>query len=175
MLRGDQKRVRACGPLAGQRQHLRAEGRDDDARARDAGLIELVEVLHQGGVGAAVSLPGRLWMADADAQQETAGVRGVDAVERGGDGRGVVGPDVHDPRGHDQRRGCDEQILDHLQVAAGGSAEPYRAESQGLDVTRQLRCDRVLAAEDPVGAQQRPDIARLVHEHGNCYRPRDHP
>jgi hypothetical protein len=44
-------------------------------------------------------------MADADAEQEPAGVFGVDPLVRLGDRRGVVGPHVHDRGGHDDRGG----------------------------------------------------------------------
>ena len=70
---------------------------------RHAVLVELVEVLDERVDRLAVLLVG-LGMADADAEQEPAGVGRLDAVERLGDRPGVGRPDVDDAGGHLQRR-----------------------------------------------------------------------
>ena len=70
-------------------------------------------------IGLRYSLVG-LGMADADAEQEAAGVGLVDAVKRLRDGPGCGRPDVDDPGGDLQRRGLREDRFHPRQVAAAG-------------------------------------------------------
>jgi hypothetical protein len=65
-------------------EHLRTQRRDDSAVLRHAVLVELVEVAGERVKGLDV-LMSNLGVADADAEQEAAGVGLVDAVKRLGD------------------------------------------------------------------------------------------
>src|ERR1700741_919548 len=83
-------RVRPGGAVCRQPQHTRPERGDHTSIGRYAvfvELVELVEVVDQRVVGLAVFL-GVLRMAGPDAEYESAGMGGVDAVERFGDGFG---------------------------------------------------------------------------------------
>ena len=80
----------------------------------------------------------RLGVADADAQQEAAGIDLVDPVERLGDGSRVRGPDVDDAGGHLQRGGLFEDGLHPVQLGRRRTADPNGTVTQRLDVLRLL-------------------------------------
>jgi hypothetical protein len=130
--------MRACGALRGQLEHLRAERGDHATVLRHAVLVEHVEVLVQRIDGLEVLLM-RLGVADADAEQEAARVSLVDAVEGVGDGSGVRRPDVDDARRDLQRGGLLEDRFDPVQLGRRGTAHPYGAVAQRLDVLRLFR------------------------------------
>jgi hypothetical protein len=92
-------RVRPRGAFSGQRQHARPERGEHTLIGRHTVFVKLVEVVDQRVVGLAILL-GLLGMAGADAEHESAGVGGIDAVERRGDGFGVRRPDVDDTGGN---------------------------------------------------------------------------
>ena len=80
-----------------------------------------------------------LGVADADAEQEAAGVGLVDAVEGLRDGSRRGGPDVDDAGGHLQRGGLLEDGLHPVQLGRRGTAHPHGAVAQRLDFLRLLR------------------------------------
>ena len=107
--------VRARRALGGQRQHLRPERGEHPVLDGHALGVEDVEVVDDRVVGAAVLLRG-LGMADADAEQEAAGVGRGDPVVRRRDLGGGRAPHVHDAGGDGEAAGGVEQLLGEEQV-----------------------------------------------------------
>jgi len=76
---------------------------------------------------------------DADAEQEPAGIRGIDAVERLGDGSGRRSPDVDDAGRDLQSLRRAEQRLDPVQFRGRGSPDSDGAVAQRFDFCCLLR------------------------------------
>jgi hypothetical protein len=72
-------------------------------------------------------------MADAHAEQEPAGVLGVDPLERLRDRRRVVGPHVHDRGGHDDHGGGVEGALGEGET---GQRPPSQAQPRSTEAER---------------------------------------
>ena len=73
-------------------------------------------------------------MANADTEQEPAGVLGVDPLVRLRDRRRVVGPHVHDRGGHDDHGGGVEGALDEPEIGQHPppQAQPGSTEAECL-------------------------------------------
>ena len=149
---GGQVRVRAGGALGGEREHLRAERGQRPVLDGHALGVEDVEVVDDRVVGAAVLLGG-LRVADADAEQEAAGMGGGDPVVGRRDVLGGRGPHVDDAGGDGQVRGGVEQLLGEEQVGGRRPADPDRAVAERLDLLGETRGELVAAPPDPDAAE----------------------
>ena len=144
--------VRARRALGGEGEHLRPERGEHPVLDGHALGVEDVEVVDDRVVRAAVLLRG-LGMADADAEQEAAGVDRGDPVVRRRDLGGGRAPHVHDARGDGEAAGGVEQLLGEEQVRGRGPADPHRAVAERLDLLRQARGELVATPPDPDAAQ----------------------
>ncbi len=123
VLSGDEVGMGSGGAFGREPEHLRAESREDKAVRRDAVGLEFVDVGHDRVVGLDV-LADRLGVTGADAEQETAGVGGLDPRERRGDLVTVGLPHVDDAGRDDKLAGRGQQPVNDREIGAGRAAEP---------------------------------------------------
>ena len=139
----------AVGPLAGQRQHLRAEGGQHpaDRRRRPEGgvgrLVHGVQVGAHGRQRLVVVVAPQVFdegvVAHPETEQDPLGKRLGEALDRAGHRHGVPGPDAGDARRADQSlgRGQQQRQVDH-DVAPGHLGQPDGAVAELLELGREL-------------------------------------
>jgi hypothetical protein len=86
---------------------------------RDLRCVELVEVAHQRLIRFGVATPDRLWVTDADAEQEAAWMPRFDAVVGRRYRFSRIFPDIDYPGCHRERGGRVQKLFCEAKVAAG--------------------------------------------------------
>jgi hypothetical protein len=168
--RGNEVGMRACGTFRREPQHLRAQGRQHDALARHAVGEQRIQI-----VGHRVVRPGvlldRFRVTGTDAQQEPAGVTGLDSGERRRHLVSVALPDVDDPGRHHQLVGSAQQCVDDHQIGPGRSAEPERVVAEALEFGRQVGRDH---ADRPPYPERPEQAAPILRHHASAQVPSAH-